>query len=73
MCLAIPGTVVEIDGDEGVIDYGGVRRRAELTLVPQVRRGDRVIVHAGFAIAVLDEQAGEELMRLTAETEFRGS
>lgn len=71
MCLAVAGTIVSIDGEEAVIDYGGARRCAELTLVPQARVGDRVMVHAGFAIAVLDEQAGEELMRLIAETQFR--
>ena len=72
MCLAIQVTIVAIENGEGVIDYRGVRRRGELMLVPQAKAGDRVIVHAGFAIAVLDEQAGEELTRLTAETSLHG-
>lgn len=67
MCLAIAGILKEIVSGEGVIDYGGVAGRAELMLVPEAKPGDRVLVHAGFAIAVLDEAAGDELMRLGAE------
>lgn len=69
MCLAIPGRLNSIDGAEGIIDYGGVQRRAELCLVPDAKVGDRVLVHAGFAIAVLDQKAGEELERLVRETQ----
>jgi len=72
MCLAIPGIIRQIEGGEGVIDYGGVRKRAELLLVPDAKVGDRVLVHAGFAIAVLDEEAGDELLRLHAETKLYG-
>lgn len=72
MCLAIPGVIRRIEADEAVIDYDGVTRRAELTLVPDARVGDRVLVHAGFAIAVLGAQEGDELIRLTRETTFRG-
>lgn len=68
MCLAIPGRLTAIEGGEGVVDYGGVTRRAELMLTPEARVGMSVLVHAGFVIAVLDEQKGEELMRLAAET-----
>ncbi len=70
MCLAIPGVLKRIsaDGATGVVDYGGLERRAELMLTPGARVGDAVIVHAGFAIAVLGKNEGEELVALARET-----
>ncbi len=70
LCLAVPGTITSIDGKYGVIDYGGVSRRAELMLVPQAVIGDKVLVHAGFAISVLDEKAAEEIFRAVEETKL---
>ena len=71
MCLAVPGIIRRIEEGEAVVEYGGVTRRAELTLVPSARVGDRVLVHAGFAIAVLDERDGDERIRLSREASFR--
>lgn len=70
MCLAIPGRLAALEGGEGVVDYGGVTRRAEMCLLPQAQIGDMVLVHAGFAIAILDASAGRELEALTRETLF---
>ena len=61
MCLAIPGKVASInEGDSvtrlGKVDFGGVVKEASLAFVPEVKVGDYVIVHAGFAISQLDEQ-----------------
>ncbi|MEA3229806.1 MAG: HypC/HybG/HupF family hydrogenase formation chaperone [archaeon] len=54
MCLAVPGKVIEIDGDTALVDYGGVLKKAKISLVtPDV--GDFVMVHAGFAIQIVDE------------------
>lgn len=54
--MAIPGRVVELrEGGRGVVDYGGVRREADLSFV-NARVGDWVIVHAGFAIETLSEE-----------------
>jgi hydrogenase expression/formation protein HypC len=70
MCLAIPGVLKQIsqDGASGLVDYGGVSKRAELMLTPSARVGDAVIVHAGFVITVLDKKEGEELIMLARET-----
>ena len=60
MCLAIPGKIVEIDKNEehGIVDYGdGTKRKVNISLV-EVKVGDYVLVHAGFAIEVLDENFG---------------
>ena len=59
MCLAIPGKVIEISDDAallmGKVDFGGVRKEACLAYTPDVRVGDYVIVHVGFAISRMDE------------------
>jgi len=60
MCLAIPGKVLEIYEEDGLrmglIDYSGTRNRTCLEYVPETGVGQYVIVHAGFAISVLDEE-----------------
>jgi hydrogenase expression/formation protein HypC len=71
MCLAVPGRIESIQGDDplersGSVDFGGVRRDVQLTLVPEAGRGDWVLVHVGFAIARIDE---EEAERVLAELE----
>jgi hydrogenase expression/formation protein HypC len=67
MCLAVPGRIVEIDGTNARVDFGGVTRDADLTLVPDASTGDYVLVHAGFAIERLDEAEAEETLKLFRE------
>ncbi len=55
MCLAIPGKVVEIRGNTAIVDYNGIRKEARIDFVKDVRVGDYVIVHTGFAIEKIDE------------------
>jgi hydrogenase expression/formation protein HypC len=55
MCLAVPARIVELKGDEAIADCIGNRIEAKTTLVPKVKLGDIVLIHAGFAITVLDE------------------
>ncbi|MGQ9584931.1 MAG: HypC/HybG/HupF family hydrogenase formation chaperone [Anaerolineae bacterium] len=69
MCLAIPTRIQSIDGLLAEVEMGGVRRTVSLALTPEARVGDYVIVHAGFAISVLDEQEAQESLRLFAEME----
>ena len=69
MCLAIPGKVVEIDikNQHATIDYGdGTKRQANVSLV-DVKKGDFVLVHAGFAIEVLDKKEAMETLDLFRE------
>jgi hydrogenase expression/formation protein HypC len=68
MCLAIPGKIVSIDSDDpvvrrGRVEFGGVIREVSLACVPEAVVGDYVLVHAGFALNVVDE----EQARLTLE------
>jgi hydrogenase expression/formation protein HypC len=66
MCLAIPGKVVSTDGSIAIIDFGGVQRETNISLV-EVKPGDYVVVHAGFAIQVVDELDAMETLRLWEE------
>jgi len=71
MCLAVPGKVVEITGEGelrmGKVDFAGVQRQACLAYVPEVQLGDYVLVHVGFAISRIDEQAAQETLQALAE------
>lgn len=83
MCLAIPGRIIEIYDEAGLsmgrLDYGGIENRACLDYVPGIKVGDYAIVHAGFAISILDEEAAlesiaawAEIARLEADQEQAG-
>ncbi len=63
MCLAIPGKVVAINGDIGDIDFGGVTKQTNLSMV-EAKVGDWVVIHAGFAIEVMDEDDAQETIKL---------
>ncbi|HEX9933841.1 MAG TPA: HypC/HybG/HupF family hydrogenase formation chaperone [bacterium] len=69
MCLAIPMRVVEVRGDEGTVELGGVRHTVGLQLLEGVRPGEYVIVHAGFAIQRLDEKDAEKTLALIRSME----
>jgi hydrogenase expression/formation protein HypC len=64
MCLAIPAKVKSIEEDKAEVDFGeGVLREVNITLV-NAKVGDYVLVHAGYAIQVLDEEEAQETLRL---------
>jgi len=64
MCLAVPGRIIETDGATARVDFGGVTREANVTLVPEAAVDSYVLVHAGFAIQVLNEAEAEETLSL---------
>ncbi|MBL8343926.1 MAG: HypC/HybG/HupF family hydrogenase formation chaperone [Rubrivivax sp.] len=68
MCLALPARVVALlDGDEALIDLGGVRKTVSVALVPEAQPGDYVIVHVGHAIGRIDPEEAERTLALFAE------
>ncbi len=67
MCLAVTGKVISIEGMTGVVDMGGVTRTVSLHLVPEVEVGSYVLLHAGFAIQIIDEQEAMTTMALLDE------
>jgi hydrogenase expression/formation protein HypC len=66
MCLAVPALVLSVEGNQAVVDFGGASRKVNVTLV-DVRPGQYVIVHAGFAISVMNEQEARESLETWRE------
>ncbi len=67
MCLAIPGAITAIDGTTATIDMLGVTRQISIALTPAARLDDWVLVHAGFAIEVIDAEEAERTVELVRE------
>lgn len=71
MCLAVPGKIVELSEEAGLpmarVAFGGVLRKACLAYLPDAGVGDYVLVHVGFAISKLDEQAARETLEILAQ------
>src|SRR5690242_20588566 len=72
MCLAIPGLVLTVNDDEqlkrtGQVKFGGITKEVSLAYVPEVRVGEYVIVHVGFAISVLNEAEANRVFEYLRE------
>lgn len=72
MCLAIPAKVETITGDRGVVALDGNRTTVLMSLVPNARVGDYVLVHAGMAISTIDEKEALEVFDLLKEALAEG-
>jgi hydrogenase expression/formation protein HypC len=77
MCLAIPGKIVSIRGEDplermGKIDFGGILKDASLAYVPEASVGDYVIVHVGFALSRVDEDEARKIFEYLKEMEELG-
>ena len=68
MCLGIPGKVVKVNGEEVLVDFGGVRRKV-ISPFEEVSPGDYVIVHVGMVISKMDEKEALETLKLFKEIE----
>jgi hydrogenase expression/formation protein HypC len=64
MCLAVPAKIVSCESDSAVVDLHGNRVQVSIMLVPEAKLDDWVLVHAGFAIKVLDAEDAEETWRI---------
>jgi len=65
MCLAIPGKIISTSGDNpmtrmGEISYGGITKEASLAFVPEAKKGGYVLVHAGIAISIVNEEEAKK-------------
>ena len=71
MCLALPVLVVEVGrgpaGDWGLVDLGGVKKEISLALLDDVKVGDYVILHAGYALSRLDPEEAQRTLDLFSE------
>ena len=67
MCLAVPGKILSVKNSNAEVDFSGVKRAVSLDLVPDAKKNDYVLVHAGFAIQVLESKEAEETLKLFKE------
>ncbi|MEO0136161.1 MAG: HypC/HybG/HupF family hydrogenase formation chaperone [candidate division WOR-3 bacterium] len=67
MCLAVVGRIEKIDGDTAIAEIMGVKKEISIVLTPEVKVGDYVMIHAGFAINPIDEKEAKETERLLRE------
>ncbi|MCK5406559.1 MAG: HypC/HybG/HupF family hydrogenase formation chaperone [Candidatus Krumholzibacteria bacterium] len=72
MCLAVPGKVVSIKGEDpllrmGTVDFGGIRKDINLSFVPDAEVGDYVLVHVGFALNTIDEREADRVFQYLDE------
>jgi hydrogenase expression/formation protein HypC len=74
MCLAIPGQIRSIEGEDpltrtGKVSFGGIVKEVNLAYVPEAKVGDYVIVHVGFAISIVDEKEAQEVFEYLRQME----
>jgi len=67
MCLGVPVKIVQIKGNEGIADFKGVKKKISLELLENVKKGDYVILHAGFAIQKMEPEEALETLKLFEE------
>jgi len=67
LCLGVPGKVIEVKEGTAVVDINGIKREVDALLVPEVKPGDYVIVHAGTIISIISEEDYWETMKLLKE------
>ena len=72
MCLALPMRITAVDGQLATIVAAGLEQQCSVMLVPEAAVGDYVLVHAGFAISVLDEGEAQETLDLLREIDALG-
>lgn len=69
MCLSLPAKVIEIHGDTADVSVGGTVFKAGLQMIDDVKPGDYILLHAGFAIQKINPGEAEEILRLLGEME----
>jgi hydrogenase expression/formation protein HypC len=67
MCLAMPGRVIDIEANNATVDFGGITRSIALDLVTDVKPGDYILAHAGFALNVVGAEEADEILSLFRE------
>lgn len=67
MCLGVPAKVLEIRGEKALVDFGGVTREAYITLLDDVKVGDYVMIHTGYAIEKIRPEEAEETLKILKE------
>ncbi|MCD6578209.1 HypC/HybG/HupF family hydrogenase formation chaperone [bacterium] len=64
MCLAVPIKIIEVNDIKAIGEIEGVKREVNVSLIPEVKIGEYVLLHAGFAIQIIDEEAAKEILSI---------
>jgi hydrogenase expression/formation protein HypC len=77
MCLAVPGKILSIAGDDpltrsGKVSFGGIHKEVSLAYVPEAKLGDYVIVHVGFALSIVDEAEANQVFEYLRQMDELG-
>ena len=76
MCLAIPGKLIEVDTAvdpafrTGVVSFGGITRKVNLSMVPEARQEDYLLVHVGVALSIVDEEEAGKIFETLQKAEW---
>jgi hydrogenase expression/formation protein HypC len=69
MCLAVPMLVISVLGDEAEVQSGGTTYKASIRLTPEVKVGEYVLLHTGYAISIVDKEEAEQTIALFQQIE----
>lgn len=74
MCLAVPGKIISMTGDDalsrtGRVEFAGVSKEVSLAYVPEAQLDDYVIIHAGFAISIVDQEEAQHSLQVFSQLE----
>lgn len=67
MCLAVPAKVTEVNGDIASVEFGGIKRDVNITLIDSPKKGDFVLIHVGYAIHRISPQVAQETLKIWEE------
>jgi hydrogenase expression/formation protein HypC len=64
MCLAIPAQIIKVNGDTASVDFGGIKRNVNITLIDSPKIGDYVLIHVGYAIHRISQEEAQETLKI---------
>lgn len=64
MCYSIPAKIISIKCDEAEVDYGGVTKKVNISLIDKAKIGEYILVHAGFGIEKIETKSAEESLQI---------
>ena len=67
MCLAVPAKIQKVEKMNAIVDFGGVAKRISLGIIDGVKKGDYVLIHAGFAIGKVEKEEAEDTLKILEE------
>lgn len=74
VCLGVPGKIIEVKELAGfrsaIVDVAGTRREASLMMLPEAKEGDYVLIHAGYAMQIIDEAEAAQTLQLLEQVEW---